>query len=242
MSLEKTNSSEMTINELLRQFLMGTERKRRSFIPAIEGRAEDLSSLGPEVLSGFDPDGDDWAAGWILQVLQRHSLKSLTKIVPPESDGWFNTPSEVSIDYSPLQNYLLSENFEEADRFTSSKLRELAGLSAVKRGYVYFTEVESIPGIDLVTIDRLWHAYSQGRFGFTIQGRLLDSLGGRYERLWPRIGWKIDGVWTRYPKAFNWSLEAPEGHMPLINQLRGVRLMDAVLNHSSLISRRKIKT
>ncbi|MDP6172384.1 MAG: GUN4 domain-containing protein, partial [Prochlorococcaceae cyanobacterium ETNP2_MAG_10] len=34
------------------------------------------------------------------------------------------------------------------------------------------------------------------------------------------------------------SLLAPEGHMPLINQLRGVRLMDAVLNHPSLVARR----
>lgn len=29
-----------------------------------------------------------------------------------------------------------------------------------------------------------------------------------------------DGYWTRYPSSFSWSLEAPEGHMPLINQLR----------------------
>ena len=26
-------------------------------------------------------------------------------------------------------------------------------------------------------------------------------------------------------------MEAPEGHMPLVNQLRGVRLMDALLQH-----------
>ena len=70
---------------------------------------------------------------------------------------------------------------------------------------------------------------------------LLDSLGGSYEKLWPRIGWKTDGVWTRYPKAFTWSLDAPEGHMPLVNQLRGVRLMDAYLNHPFLISLRTQK-
>ena len=35
-----------------------------------------------------------------------------------------------------------------------------------------------------------------------------------------------------------WSLEAPEGHMPLVNQLRGVRLMDALLNHPALQQRR----
>ena len=91
---------------------------------------------------------------------------------------------------------------------------------------------------DLITLDRLWTAYSQGRFGFSAQARLLESLDERYDKLWPRIGWKLEGVWTRYPNAFTWSLEAPEGHMPLINQLRGVRLMDAILNHPSLVSRK----
>jgi hypothetical protein len=80
--------------------------------------------------------------------------------------------------------------------------------------------------------------YSQGRFGFTSQARLLTNLDGRFDQLWPRIGWKREGVWTRYPRSFTWSLEAPEGHMPLINQLRGVRLMDAVLKHPALMARR----
>ena len=93
-------------------------------------------------------------------------------------------------------------------------------------------------GVDLATLDRLWIVYSQGRFGFSVQWRLLQSFDGRYDQLWPRIGWKNDGVWTRYPGAFDWSLKAPEGHMPLINQLRGVRLMDAVLNHPALVARR----
>jgi hypothetical protein len=97
--------------------------------------------------------------------------------------------------------------------------------------------VLSIRGLDLVTIDRLWIAYSQGRFGFTVQARLLATVNGRYDKLWPRIGWKKEGVWTRYPRAFDWSLKAPEGHMPLINQLRGVRLIDALLNHPSLVAR-----
>ena len=63
-------------------------------------------------------------------------------------------------------------------------------------------------------------------------------MSGRFDQLWPRIGWKREGVWTRYPGSFTWSLEAPEGHMPLINQLRGVRLMDAVLKHPALMARR----
>ncbi len=73
------------------------------------------------------------------------------------------------------------------------------------------------------TLNKLWIVYSRGKFGFTVQAKILDSVGGRYDKLWPRIGWKKDGIWTRYPKAFNWSIEA--------------RLMDSLLNHQALISK-----
>ena len=238
MSSNKTNSTNSTIGELLDQFSSGTSRKRRALVKSVESRAEEISLLGSKALASFDPEGEDWCAGWILQVLKRHDPQGLAKLIPDVVDGWFVAPSDVDIDYRPLQNSLLSENFEEADRFTSAVLRELAGQPAQSRGYIYFSEVAAIPGLDLCTLDRLWIAYSQGRFGFTIQARLLNSLGGRYDRLWPRIGWKNDGVWTRYPNSFDWSINAPEGHMPLINQLRGVRLMDAILSHPALLTRR----
>ena len=51
------------------------------------------------------------------------------------------------------------------------------------------------------------------------------------------MGWKLNGTWTRYPGSFTWSLSAPEGHLPLVNQLRGVRLMDALLSHPGLKTR-----
>jgi len=102
---------------------------------------------------------------------------------------------------------------------------------------VYYSEVPAFAAADLETLDRLWLVYSQGRFGFSVQLRLLRSLAGRWEQLWPRLGWKQGGVWTRYPGSFTWSLEAPEGHLPLVNQLRGVRLMDALLAHPALQQR-----
>ncbi len=237
MPSDTPHSINTSIEELLQRFSSGSLRQRKGLIKTIEDRAEELAGLGPKVLSSFDSGGDEWPAGWILQVLQRHSPEALLNILPSGTLGWFTAPSLVDIDYEPLQKALLCEGFEEADRFTNETLRKLAGPGAESRGYVYFSEVEAMPGLDLVTLDRLWKAYSQGRFGFSIQARLLEGLNGRYDKLWPRIGWKKDGEWTRYPKAFDWSLMAPEGHMPLINQLRGVRLMDALLHHPDLASR-----
>ena len=152
-------------------------------------------------------------------------------------DNWFLTYSKIGIEYNNLQLNLLEQNYEEADRLTSCYLRKLAGKVAEKRGYVFYSEVRNMPDIDLVSIDRLWNIYSQGKFGFSTQARLLKSVGKRYDLLWPKIGWKINGIWTRYPSSFSWSLEAPDGHMPLVNQLRGVRLMDSILRHPAIASR-----
>ncbi|MBL6888236.1 MAG: GUN4 domain-containing protein [Synechococcus sp.] len=231
-----SSSSDLSVDQLLEKFSSGSSRQKRSLIPAVEKAADQLAAMGAAALASFDREGDEWAAGWILQALHRHQPSALSPLFNA-SGGWFAACSESDLDYSPLQQALLEERFEEADRLTSAFLRQLAGEQAERRGYVYFSEVLSMRGLDLVTMDRLWIAYSQGRFGFTVQARLLATLNGRYDKLWPRIGWKQEGVWTRYPNAFDWSLTAPEGHMPLVNQLRGVRLIDALLNHPSLVAR-----
>ncbi len=233
-----TPATTQSAEQLLDRFAKGSARQRRPFIKTIPSRIDDLLSLGESLLMPFDPNGDDWAPGWILQVVQEQRPESLAQLVSGKNGCWLIADSAVGIDYTSLQTALLQQQFEEADRITSQVLRELAGEAAVKRGYVYFSEVAPMSGTDLVCLDRLWTVYSQGRFGFSSQAKLLGALDGRYERLWPRIGWKNEGVWTRYPGAFTWAIDAPEGHMPLINQLRGVRLMDSLLNHPALVSRR----
>ena len=241
MPLETSDSINLTIQELVEQFSNGSLRQRRRLIKSVETRSNELLDLGTKLLDNFDLESDNWSAGWILQVCQKKEPKFLSEILSTKTQGWFDIPSKKGIDYGSLQKALIEQSFEEADRLTSGFLRELAGQDAIDRGYVYFSEVESIEEIDLITLDRLWVAYSQGKFAFSTQARILDSLNGRYDKLWPRIGWKIDGVWTRYPASFTWTMDAPEGHMPLVNQLRGVRLMDALLNHPALLPRRKLK-
>ncbi|MEB3256263.1 MAG: GUN4 domain-containing protein [Synechococcaceae cyanobacterium] len=231
-------SPSLAADQLLERFLAGSPRQRRTLLPQLEGAAEALIPLIPASLDRLDATGDDWAAGWLLQLLLRRGDESACAAVQSRyPDGWLVTPSAAGIKYAPLQRALLGERFEEADRLTSAHLRQLAGPDAERRGYVYYSEVARMPGVDLENLDRLWLVYSRGRFGFSVQGRLLRACGGQWEKLWPRLGWKSQGVWTRYPGSFTWSLEAPDGHMPLVNQLRGVRLMDALLRHPALARR-----
>ena len=232
-SQDKKNGYEDTI-ALIKNFVESNDRKRKKLIDVIEQSIDEIYNVAEEILKDYDKDGDIWPIGWILQVLKK---KKPTFFNKNNYNFWFNTYSDVDINYDDLQLYLLSQEFEEADRLTSSILRKLAGPVAEKRGYVFYSEVKNISGNDLVSIDRLWNIYSQGKFGFSIQAKLLKSVGKRYEFLWPKIGWKNDGIWTRYPGSFDWSLKAPDGHMPLVNQLRGVRLMDSILRHPSIAAR-----
>ena len=234
MSLQDKNNSTENITDLVNSFFEANQRKRKSLIKKIESSADSLFEVADTFLKESERGGDDWANGWILQVLKMYKPEFFENDI---YNKWFLTYTEREINFDKLQLNLLEQNFEEADRLTSSILRELAGKVAEKRGYVFYSEVKNMSGKDLETIDRLWKIYSQGKFGFSIQAKLLKSVGKRYDLLWPRIGWKKDGIWTRYPSAFSWSLDAPDGHMPLVNQLRGVRLMDSILKHPSIALR-----
>lgn len=149
-----------------------------------------------------------------------------------EADHGVLTPvSAQGIDYSDLQILLVKQSYQLADQLTMQKLCRLAGDSAIQRKWVYFTEVSRFPIADLQTIDTLWGIYSEDKFGWSKQRELWLRLGRDWERLWAQLAWKTGNAWTRYPGEFIWNLSAPTGHLPLSNQLRGVRMMDSLLSH-----------
>lgn len=139
--------------------------------------------------------------------------------------------SEQGVNYELLQQLLVEQKFQAADQLTLQKLCELTGPAAVQRKWLYFTEINRFPATDLQTINRLWLAYSEGKFGFSVQRQIWLSVGKDWDAFWPKIGWKTGNNWTRYPQEFTWDLTAPKGHLPLSNQLRGVRVINALLSH-----------
>ena len=170
--------------------------------------------------------------GAIVQVLTRSvSTQAQQFLASNYPNGLIELNSERSVDYSSLQQLLAQKDYEEADRVTLQKMCELAGPVAVRRKWLYFSDVDQFPVSDLKLLDHLWLVYSEGRFGFSIQRELWLSGRQDWERLWPKIGWKSANIWTRYPNEFTWDLTAPKGHLPLSNQLRGVRVMASLMNH-----------
>jgi hypothetical protein len=174
----------------------------------------------------------DLIAGKIYQALFHAGSPTCADFIQKQyPTGVVSLRSQKAIDYHSLQILLAKQDFQAADQLTLQKLCELAGESAVQRKWIYFTEVEQFPAIDLQTIDNLWLVHSEGKFGFSVQREIWLSLGKNWDKLWPKIGWK-DGInWTRYPQGFTWNLTAPKGHLPLSNQLRGVRVMASLMAH-----------
>ncbi len=211
--------------------------KEANQLPAIA----ELASLGEEGLQILDEfiqarkaaDTEvTWIDGKIHQTLLQSDLPRAIELAQVHyANGVVTLKSEKAIDYQSIQILLAKQDFEEADRLTNKKLCEAASADALARGWLYFTEAKLIPISDLQTINQLWLVYSEGKFGFSVQRKIWLSLGKGWEKFWLKIGWKKDGSFTRYPNEFIWSLDAPRGHLPLSNQLRGNKAMQAIFTH-----------
>lgn len=218
--------------ELKLQLQSSSEKKQLQIIPELVS----LGTDGLEVLMEFLKEQQSISAnlttGLIYQTLYKADTPTTNAFLQAHfPTGIVPLRSEVGIDYLPLQQQLARADFLTADRLTLEKLCELAGTAAVQRKWLYFSEVENFPITDLQTINNLWFIHSQGKFGFSVQRELWLSLGKNWEKLWPTIGWKNGNNWTRYPNQFTWDLSAPKGHLPLSNQLRGVRVFASLLSH-----------
>ena len=219
------------IAELTRQLQSSSEKKQLQVIPELVS----TGAAGLEVLMEFLKEQSNPAnltAGVAYQALYDADTPSTREFLQNHFPiGVVPLRSQGGIDYTTLQQLLVKQDFLAADRLTLEKLCELAGPTALQRKWLYFSEVDNFPIADLQTINTLWLIHSQGKFGFSVQRELWLSLSKNWEKLWPKIGWKTGNNWTRYPNGFTWDLAAPKGHLPLSNQLRGVRVIASLLSH-----------
>lgn len=139
-----------------------------------------------------------------------------------------------------LGRQLAAGDYRQADETTRALIIDLAGESARRRGYVFFSEVQFISAEDLRAIDELWKEHSNGKFGYSVQRRLWEKSRRDFTRFFIRVGWmkKLDTEVEQYnyrafPDEFMWEMkdDTPEGHLPLTNALRGTRLLGNILTH-----------
>ncbi|MEQ9368390.1 MAG: serine/threonine-protein kinase [Coleofasciculus chthonoplastes F3-SA18-01] len=143
----------------------------------------------------------------------------LRLLIPENLDD--DLSSECGIDYRRLRDLLAAGEWKEADRETADKMLAVIGKESwldVER-----EDIDQFPCTDLRTIDRLWVKYSNGSFGFSVQKRIWQSLGGQpgvydydiYKTLGDTVGWREKDDWLMY-KDLTFSLNAPLGHLPSV--------------------------
>ena len=161
-----------------------------------------------------------------------------TPVAPAASAAEEDSSPAPSLDL--LGRQLAAGDYRQADETTRALIIDLAGESARRRGYVFFSEVQFISAEDLRAIDELWKEHSNGKFGYSVQRRLWEKSQRDFTRFFIRVGWmkKLDTEVEQYnyrafPDEFIWEMkdDTPEGHLPLTNALRGTQLLGNIFTH-----------
>lgn len=167
------------------------------------------------------------------------SLSSTTPTTPT------TTPTTPTTPFDVLEQHLSAQDFRQADEETRRLLIVLAGEAVVKRGYVFFSEVQFIQESDLKEIDSLWRKYSDNKFGYSVQKKIWNKVNRDFTSFFIKVGWmkklessEVDQYnYRAFPNEFIWELneETPEGHLPLTNALRGTQLLSSIFTHPAFV-------
>lgn len=150
--------------------------------------------------------------------------------------------SERGVDYTRLRDLLQAQQWEIADRNTFTVMLQAAGRQ--KEGYLNLNSIETFPRTDLHTIDQLWFKYSGGRFGFSVQKGIWDSVGGSSDagyKIWCKFGdnvrWRRNKIgWCKLPGKHTYDINATEGHLPTFLLWGGDRQLCRLLEFLWIVS------
>ncbi len=121
--------------------------------------------------------------------------------------------------YNKLRDLLASKKWVKAEQETAAVMWKISGSKIP--GFIHGEYIKKIPCEDLQTIDNLWTEYSNGHFGFSVQRRIWNEIGGKpYDtqdfKSFMKIGRKFDirVGWNCTLDSIQFSLNAPPGHLP----------------------------
>ena len=145
--------------------------------------------------------------------------------------------------YQKLDALLQAKKWKEADLETAkiiyAKSNELLpddytyfpwDYQYINRNCIVSAHIKIIPRRELVTINKLWVKHSKGRFGFSVQKRIWEKLGGGsdtsytyYEvqdKFGDAVGWRKGDEWLYYVDLYDSTRVKPPGHFPFALMLR----------------------
>jgi serine/threonine protein kinase len=145
--------------------------------------------------------------------------------IPNQTPNLSQNSSTPGGDYSRLQQFLVSQQWKEANQETMVLILGVAGKAT--ESDLLEQDIEFFPCTELRTIDQLWIKYSKGRFGFSVQKEIWCNLGGDeaqefefWERFGQRVGWCVrkwgllgKTIW-RSCDEMTFKSNAPRGNLP----------------------------
>lgn len=125
--------------------------------------------------------------------------------------------------YGKLRDLLAAGKWREADLETTKVMIEIAGKTELEQ--ITPEDIQKYPCNAIMVIDQLWRKYSNNRFGFSLQLKIYQSVGGSIDSIRAqrieflqqtaeKTGWHKNGKRVE-PDDFDFSLEAPEGGLPV---------------------------
>ncbi|MEM6255486.1 MAG: GUN4 domain-containing protein [Cyanobacteria bacterium P01_D01_bin.156] len=126
--------------------------------------------------------------------------------------------SEKGIDYSKLRDLLRDQRWKEADQETYTVMNKALNQDWSNESLMNF------PYKDLLTIDRLWVKYSNGKYGFSVQKEIYLQCGGVadgkfHEKAWIKFGdtveWRMNSSLLDY-SDLKFDGDGPKGHLPRV--------------------------
>ncbi|MFM6608966.1 MAG: GUN4 domain-containing protein, partial [Dolichospermum sp.] len=164
-----------------------------------------------------------WSAAQVIEYLsnrQNTTIAPKASSTPQPVSPEIQLKSDVGMDYNKLRDLLKAEKWQEADKETRRVM--LAVAKREEKGWFNVESIDNFPCADLRTIDQLWVKYSNGKFGFSVQQRIYQGLGGTrefkgeiWEKFGDKVGWRKEGSWLGYYSDITFDIKAPEGHLPL---------------------------
>ena len=125
--------------------------------------------------------------------------------------------------YGKLKDLLSAGKWKEADRETTRVMIEITGKPNLEE--ITPEDLQKFPCNAIKVIDQLWKHYSNNHFGFSVQLRLYQSLGGSMDTIRAqnneflqctseKIGWRKNGKLVKYDDL-DFSLNASEAALPV---------------------------
>ncbi|MCC3582827.1 MAG: GUN4 domain-containing protein [Microcoleus sp. PH2017_29_MFU_D_A] len=128
--------------------------------------------------------------------------------------------SAAGVDYTKLRDCLSTKKWKEADRETWAVMCQ--SLSLTPGIQLEISQIYKLPCEDLQIVDRLWLHYSQGRFGFSVQKEIYESVKGDYVRFCDRVNWQTYNSATASGQL-KFTQQAPIGHLPSRSWVGGIQ-------------------